>query len=294
MDKKEIIKLIIRKLSFLKKGGEFAVAKEIVGLDEKIFKIDYKISKIAETVDEEINKIYSDLESKLEKTNYEKIDREEIAKEVMKEVLNNIEIPEPKNGEDGKDYILTEKDKKEIATKIKVPIVEKIIEHTEVIKEQPVITNEIKEVAKYQTGEQIVDKININTKLIKREKVEGFDDLERIVRESNAKLYTGISETRALELIKKNPIDVSNFELELARKITGNSYRDEPTITDGHITEVIYWTNSSMTTKLFTKSLTWTDGKPTEIITTDEVTGKILTTTLDWSGTYPTVTKVIS
>jgi hypothetical protein len=66
------------------------------------------------------------------------------------------------DGEDGEDYVLTEKDKEEIASQIKVPVVEKeiIIEKTEVIKEQPIVTNEIKEVAVADTAEQIVDKIN--------------------------------------------------------------------------------------------------------------------------------------
>lgn len=77
-----------------------------------------------------------------------------------------IEIPKSKDGIDGKDwkdwknYILTQEDKEEIAREITVPIVEKIIERTEIIKEQPIITNEIKEVAKYEEWEQIVKKIN--------------------------------------------------------------------------------------------------------------------------------------
>ena len=40
-----------------------------------------------------------------------------------------------KDGEDGSDYILTSKDKKEIASQIDVPIVDKVIERTEIIKE---------------------------------------------------------------------------------------------------------------------------------------------------------------
>lgn len=68
-----------------------------------------------------------------------------------------IDYPIP---QDGKDYILTNRDKKEIAAKIKVPVVEKVIEKTEVIKEQPIITNEIKEVAVSDTGQEIVKKIN--------------------------------------------------------------------------------------------------------------------------------------
>jgi len=50
------------------------------------------------------------------------------------------------DGEDGKDYILTKKDKKEIAKSIDVPVVERVIEKIEtVIKEQPIVTNEIVE-----------------------------------------------------------------------------------------------------------------------------------------------------
>lgn len=60
-----------------------------------------------------------------------------------------------RDGVDGKDYILTAQDKKEIASKITVPVVEKVIEKTVVrevpgetiIREIPIVTNEIKEVA---------------------------------------------------------------------------------------------------------------------------------------------------
>lgn len=43
---------------------------------------------------------------------------------------------------DGEDYVLTEKDKREIAKSITVPVVEKVIEKT-IIKEVPIVTNEI-------------------------------------------------------------------------------------------------------------------------------------------------------
>lgn len=45
-------------------------------------------------------------------------------------------------GDDGKDYVLTEQDKKEIAKSIPVPVVEKVVEKI-VIKETPIVTNEI-------------------------------------------------------------------------------------------------------------------------------------------------------
>jgi len=66
-------------------------------------------------------------------------------------------IPEPIPGKPGKDYILTVKDKKEIAKSIKVPVVEKVVET--IIKEQPIVTNEIVEKAVSDKPEEIVNKL---------------------------------------------------------------------------------------------------------------------------------------
>lgn len=71
-------------------------------------------------------------------------------------------IPKPipgKPGKDGEDYVLTEKNKEEIAKKIKVPIVEKIVEKTEVIKEKPVVTEITKLIEKDITPEQLAEKL---------------------------------------------------------------------------------------------------------------------------------------
>lgn len=67
--------------------------------------------------------------------------------------------------EDGKNYVLTEDDKSEIAKRVEVPVVEKIVERTEVIRETPTVTeihntvNEIKEVAVPDTAEATRDKL---------------------------------------------------------------------------------------------------------------------------------------
>lgn len=117
-------------------------------------------------------------------------------------------IPPPIKGEPGDDYVLTQDDKLEIAKKIKVPVVEKIIEKTETIVEQPLVTNEIKEVAKYETGKQIADKLNILEEVVDQKVIKGLTkkitDLSSNIAHNAAKLYTGISETRALELIDQN------------------------------------------------------------------------------------------
>ena len=94
------------------------------------------------------------------------------------ELLNLIKplIPDPVKGDPGKDYILTVKDKKEIASKIKVPVVEKIIEKTEVIKEQPIVTNEIKEVAVADTAEQILEKLqSLKDAWLEVKSIKGLD-----------------------------------------------------------------------------------------------------------------------
>ena len=61
-------------------------------------------------------------------------------------------LPNQAKGKDGKNYVLTEIDKLEIAEKIEVPVVEKVIEKTETIIEKPI--------EKDVSGEYIVDKIN--------------------------------------------------------------------------------------------------------------------------------------
>lgn len=68
----------------------------------------------------------------------------------------NRAIANIKNGEDGKDYVLTEEDRTAIASGIKVPVVEKIVEKTEVIREQPIVV----EKAMHDSGDTLVRKIN--------------------------------------------------------------------------------------------------------------------------------------
>lgn len=76
-------------------------------------------------------------------------------------------IPSPIPGKDGKDYVLTDKDKKSIANSIRVPVVEKVIET--IIEKQPIVTNEIKEVALSDEPETIKEKL---------ESLEGDDRLD--------------------------------------------------------------------------------------------------------------------
>lgn len=110
------------------------------------------------------------------------------------ELLNLIEplIPEPIKGDKGDDYILTEYDKRNIAEKIKVPIVEKIVET--IIEKQPIITNEVKEVAVADTPEMIVSKLESleEGERLKISAIEDLrDELDRLRKQVTQKVYVG-------------------------------------------------------------------------------------------------------
>lgn len=94
-------------------------------------------------------------------------------------------VPGPKGekgdsikGDPGADYVLTEQDKKEIAATIKVPVVEKVIEKTEVIKEIPIVTNEIKEVAVADMAEDIRNKLELlsGDERLDKSAIKGLDE----------------------------------------------------------------------------------------------------------------------
>jgi hypothetical protein len=85
----------------------------------------------------------------------------------------NVRIKQIKNGIDGKNYVLTAKDKKDIAKSINVPIVEKTVET--IIKEQPIVTEITKEVALADTPEQIADKLNTLEDAIDAKVIKGLD-----------------------------------------------------------------------------------------------------------------------
>ena len=115
---------------------------------------------------------------------------EEMHKELtpdLREILEKIKGKDGNDGlpgEDGKDYLLTTKDKKEIAKAITVPIVEKVIEKTEVVRELPMVLKEVTQqtVENPVTGEEIVKKVNaldIEPELqIDIEHIKGWKDIK--------------------------------------------------------------------------------------------------------------------
>lgn len=87
-----------------------------------------------------------------------------------------------RDGRDGKNYILTNLDKKSIAKSITVPVVEKVIEKTQVIRETPIVTEVVKQVAVKDTPDELIAKIESITdedKKLSSEAIRGlksYDD----------------------------------------------------------------------------------------------------------------------
>lgn len=83
--------------------------------------------------------------------------------------------------------------------------VDKIIEKTEVIREIPIVTeNVVEKITEEVSGETIVERINTGSSVIKKDKVEGLVDLEKKVRanlEVPKGIWQGTSEVRVKELI---------------------------------------------------------------------------------------------
>ena len=134
-----------------------------------------KIQRLAEVVQSGnigMLKAFDELEEKFDETVAEIKD----ATPDLKQILETIKGKDGEDGEDGKDYVLTEQDKKDIAGSITVPVVTKVIEKTEVIREKPMVTNNIVEVLKYEDAYQIADKLNETEGIIDHKVIKGFHD----------------------------------------------------------------------------------------------------------------------
>lgn len=150
MDKQQVLK-ILQKAQSLEKHKEVAFAKEFIAIEDKIEKQKEELLEIKVLVSGKFDSLQDDLKKKLEEELSYEVDEQEI----VNSVLSKVKIPKPIKGEKGDNYKLTPSDKIEIAKSIIVPIVEK----TEVIRETPIITENIKEVALHETGEEIATKL---------------------------------------------------------------------------------------------------------------------------------------
>ncbi len=74
------------------------------------------------------------------------------------------------------------------------------------------------------------------------------------------------------------PVSSENFELELTRKPTGDSFADIIKV-GSQVTQIDYWSDAAKTIKAFTKVFNYTGSVLDSVVTTDEVTGKVHTVT---------------
>lgn len=92
-------------------------------------------------------------------------------------------IPEPKS------YVLTEYDKNSIAKKIDVPVVDRIIEKREIVRERPIVTEIVKEVAVADTPDQIAEKINTLREKVEMTAIKGLNQTLKNIKKSGSKLF---------------------------------------------------------------------------------------------------------
>lgn len=98
--------------------------------------------------------------------------------ELRGKVFKGEEGKQGKQGKKGDSYILTNRDKDEIASKIDVPIVEKITEKIEVLK--PVVT----EKAIYEPAKKIAEKLNTLEEEVEIKVIKGLETRLRGLKES--------------------------------------------------------------------------------------------------------------
>lgn len=153
----EQLKKIAEKGSLLEKTGVLGMAKSMLEIEDKVDSVNENIDSKLSDVAKAIRDIPKSEAPEVVKIELAGISIVSIKGDKGDTPKVGIDFEQPENG---KDYILTDKDKKEIARSINVPIVEKIIEKTETIVEKPIVTNEIKEVAVTDKAEKIVEKIN--------------------------------------------------------------------------------------------------------------------------------------
>ena len=164
---KEKLERVLKKASILSTDSSLGLANEFISLEDKINDVKGDFKEFSTEIKTELNNLSEGLKKKLEEELVYEVNEDQIADNVL------LKIPKPKNGED---YILTKEDKKDIADSIKVPVVEKVVEKVEVIKEQPI--EKIVEKAIYETGEQIAERLSaIPSPWIDANKVKGLEDL---------------------------------------------------------------------------------------------------------------------
>lgn len=183
-----------------------------------------------ETIDSTFQEVGKILETKADKTDVDAIAID------LNTKIENIQLVKGDKGDDGKDYILTSQDKQEIASSIKVPVVEKIIEkRTEVIKEPSIVQNItqvidrtpiVQESAQKvletiiipeETGQSIVNKVN----LLPTDKDELKIDAKHIKNLPKGQYIGGVTEQRVIDLISQTSTSDEKVKLSASDPTAG-------------------------------------------------------------------------
>lgn len=215
--------------------------KKIIALGEQglpalleyLFEIEEKLDTEMPAIMEVINRITAETDdsallSKIEEA-VDKIRPEPISDEHLRSLITPL-IPEPLNG---KDYILTEDDKKQIANKIVVPkpTPDKIIEKIETIKiEQPIeIIKEIAVITDEEItarGEAIRDGLELlqDDDRLDKKAIKGLDDYDEVARlAKTTRTFTGGA--------NRNLQQVTDMGAETTNKITVPAVQFDTTAT---------------------------------------------------------------
>lgn len=183
-------------------------------VDDTSFTVFQMIEDINERLDTEIPKLDDTIREILPRIKGDKGDKPKVG----------VDFEQPENGQPGKDYILTEEDKEEIAGKITVPIVEKevktIIEKTEVIHETPIVTENIVEKAMYEQPNQVIERINQANNLIDSSRIQGISDLEKFVKINAFNPTMGPSFS---DLVKKQNLLIAGSNITLTNNANGTT-----------------------------------------------------------------------
>jgi len=132
-------------------------------------------------------------------------------------------IPKPIKGDDGNDYKLTENDKKEIAKTITVPVVEKIIQKTQVIKE----------VYKKDTAKEIKRKLQSLKTGLDYDSLSNTPDIQQIIS-----VY-GKQASKTVSLVELDDVNLTGLTLTNGKYNLGSG--------GGGVISVIAGTNITIT-----------------------------------------------
>jgi hypothetical protein len=173
---------------------EVATLEEFDALDSKVEELSNKLDENVLVTQDAIESISEELKKKLESELVLEIDREEL------------------KGDKG--------DKGDKGEKGDTTIVEKIIERTEVIKEQPIVTEIIKNIENpfILDGEAVVEKINLADTKIKAERVDGLVGKEEVATLQNRtqllnQIASGID--RRVTALEANPSGGTDEKVKL-------------------------------------------------------------------------------